>query len=68
MARKWTEKSDMAADKRAGIKQGSKKDNALDRKRGVPIGAGHAANKLNPLGAGADKAKKLPPWLKKKGK
>lgn len=69
MAKKWTEKSDRAADKRAGVKQGSKKDNALDRQRGVPVrpavGAGHAANKLNPLGAGADKAKKLPPWLQK---
>jgi hypothetical protein len=38
-------------------------------------GAGHDANKLNPLGAGADKApgkgkkgKKLPPWLAKKPK
>ena len=31
----WTLKSDMAADKRAGIKQGSARDNALDRKRGV---------------------------------
>jgi hypothetical protein len=35
------------------------------------IGAGHAANKNNPIGkgtvgAGQDKAKKLPPWLKKK--
>lgn len=37
-------------------------------------GAGHDANKLNPLGAGQDKGKapkgkggkKLPPWLKKK--
>lgn len=35
MARKWTNKSDIAADKRAGIKQGSKRDVALDRKRGV---------------------------------
>lgn len=33
---RWTEKSDMAADRRAGIKQGSARDNALDRKRGVP--------------------------------
>jgi hypothetical protein len=39
------------------------------------VGAGHAANKLDPkgtgtVGAGQDKAKgkgkKLPPWLKKK--
>jgi len=39
MARKWTEAADVAADKKAGIKQGSKKDNALDRKRGVPVRA-----------------------------
>ena len=37
------------------------------------VGAGHAANKSNPKGtglpgAGQDKGKKLPPWLKKKGK
>jgi len=31
----WTLKSDMAADKKAGIKPGSKRDDALDRKRGV---------------------------------
>lgn len=31
----WTLKSDMAADKKAGIKPGSARDNALDRKRGV---------------------------------
>ena len=36
-ARKWTAKSDAAADKKAGIKPGSPKDNALDKKRGVPI-------------------------------
>jgi hypothetical protein len=37
MAKKpWTEAADDAADKRAGIKEGSKKDMALDRKRGVP--------------------------------
>lgn len=34
-ARKWTNASDAAADKKAGIKPGSKRDNALDRKRGV---------------------------------
>jgi len=36
-AKKWTEAADAAADKRAGIKQGSAKDNALDRARGVPV-------------------------------
>jgi hypothetical protein len=36
-AKKWTEARDAAADKRAGIKQGSAKDNALDRARGVPV-------------------------------
>jgi hypothetical protein len=35
--KKWTEKADTAADRRAGIKPGSKKDNALDRARGVPV-------------------------------
>jgi len=35
--KKWTEKSDAAADRRAGIKPGSARDNALDRKRGVPV-------------------------------
>ncbi|HYW88540.1 MAG TPA: hypothetical protein VFB50_12270 [Chloroflexota bacterium] len=38
--KKWTEASDAAADKRAGIKPGSAKDNALDRKRGVPVRKG----------------------------
>lgn len=53
MAR-FTEKKDKAADKRAGIKEGTKRDTAIDRKRGLPpdVGAGHAANKRNPLGAG----------------
>lgn len=48
------------------------------------LGAGHAANKKDPkgkgafparggpnatmVGAGADKGKKLPPWMKKKAK
>jgi len=36
-AKKWTEAADMAADKKAGIKEGSARDNALDRKRGVPV-------------------------------
>lgn len=31
----WTQKEDVAADKKAGIKPGSKADNALDKKRGV---------------------------------
>jgi hypothetical protein len=35
----WTEKSDTAADKRAGIKPGSARDNKLDRQRGVPVRA-----------------------------
>lgn len=33
----WTEKADAAADRKAGIKPGSARDNALDRKRGVPL-------------------------------
>lgn len=33
---KYTEKSDDKADKKAKIKEGSKKDKALDKKRGVP--------------------------------
>ena len=45
---KFTEKKDKAADKRAGIKEGSARDNALDRKRGLPIdtpkGKGKKAN------------------------
>jgi hypothetical protein len=32
-----TEAQDAAMDRRMGIKQGSKKDNALDRARGVPV-------------------------------
>ena len=31
----WTSAQDVAADKKAGIKPGSAKDNALDKKRGV---------------------------------
>jgi hypothetical protein len=34
---KWTPGMDAKADKKAGIKDGSKKDNALDKKRGVPL-------------------------------
>jgi hypothetical protein len=33
----YTEAEDRAADRRAGIKEGSARDNALDRKRGVPV-------------------------------
>ena len=36
MKKKWTEKSDDAADRKAGIKEGSKRDQELDRKRGLP--------------------------------
>jgi len=32
---KYTPSSDARADKKAGIKQGSKRDHALDKKRGV---------------------------------
>lgn len=35
--KKYTAASDDKADKKAGIKEGSKRDNALDRKRGVPV-------------------------------
>lgn len=34
--KKWNLKADKAADKRAGLKPGSPKDNKLDRARGVP--------------------------------
>ena len=34
-AKPWTAKSDMAADRKAGIREGSKADLALDKKRGV---------------------------------
>lgn len=36
MAKPWPPKKDAADDKAKGIKQGSKQDNALDKKRGVP--------------------------------
>jgi hypothetical protein len=46
MAKKnWTEAKDLASDKRAGIKQGSSKDNALDRSRGVPVRKGPKGKK-----------------------
>lgn len=35
--KKWTPAADAAADKKAGIKPGSARDNALDKKRGVPV-------------------------------
>jgi hypothetical protein len=35
--KKWTEAKDKAYDKAHGIREGSKRDNALDRKRGVPV-------------------------------
>ena len=35
MKKPFTAKSDMAADRKAGIKEGSKRDVALDKKRGV---------------------------------
>ncbi len=40
LKKQYTSKSDAAADKKAGIKPGSKRDNALDRKRGVPTRKG----------------------------
>ncbi|MBO0766579.1 MAG: hypothetical protein J2P50_18585, partial [Hyphomicrobiaceae bacterium] len=36
MARKWTLKEDRAWDRAHGIKEGSQRDIALDRARGVP--------------------------------
>jgi len=38
--KKWTPAKDAAADKKAGIKPGSARDNALDRARGVPLKKG----------------------------
>jgi hypothetical protein len=38
--KRWTEAKDKAYDKARGIKQGSKADNALDKKRGVPVRKG----------------------------
>ncbi len=35
--KKVTEAQDKRMDKRAGVKEGSKRDNALDRKRGVVV-------------------------------
>jgi hypothetical protein len=36
----WTGKKDAAWDKAHGVKEGSPKDNALDKKRGVPVKKG----------------------------
>jgi hypothetical protein len=38
--KKYTEAQDRAYDKAHGIREGSKRDNALDKKRGVPIRKG----------------------------
>jgi hypothetical protein len=35
--KKWTPGKDDAWDKAHGVKEGSPKDNALDKKRGVPL-------------------------------
>lgn len=35
MAKKWSVKADQASDRKAGIKEGGKRDVALDKKRGV---------------------------------
>jgi len=43
--KKWTEARDRAYDKAEGIVQGSKKDNALDKKRGVPVRKGKIKGK-----------------------
>lgn len=40
LRKKFTEAEDDAYDKKMGIKEGSRKDNALDRKRGVPVKRG----------------------------
>jgi hypothetical protein len=58
---KWTEKKDDAADRRAGIKQGSARDKALDKRRGLPpdvvkkTGAGNASKgHVHGVGCGCD--------------
>jgi hypothetical protein len=40
MAKKMTEARDKARDVKAGIKEGSKRDTALDKKRGLPPDTG----------------------------
>jgi len=37
---KWTPAKDEAWDKAHGVKEGSTRDNALDKKRGVPVKKG----------------------------
>jgi len=36
----WTAAEDAADDRRRGIREGSPRDNALDKKRGVPVKKG----------------------------
>jgi len=36
MSKKWTEREDMADDRKRGVRQGSKRDRELDKKRGLP--------------------------------
>jgi len=46
MAKRWTQAADDAADKKAGIREGSPRDNRLDRARGLPVkGTGKKATK-----------------------
>lgn len=45
--KKMTEKADMAKDKKAGVKEGGKKDTALDTKMGMKPDKG--AKKANPF-------------------
>jgi len=69
MAR-FTEKKDAAADKKAGIKEGSKRDIALDKQRGLPadVGAGNkgrfGGKQASPFGkkAGAPKKTRRGPF------
>ena len=35
--KRWSEAKDEAWDKAHGVKEGSSRDNALDKKRGVPV-------------------------------
>jgi len=51
--KKWTEAADKLADKKAGIKQGSPRDNALDRSRGVPVRKAPKGRKSSHSSAGA---------------
>lgn len=56
--KKFTLAQDKAYDKAHGIKEGSKKDNALDKKRGVSTGAGNQG-KGHGVGCGCDNCKKM---------